>query len=205
VNRIRLSFWSQFSTARRRALYEAWVGDHAADLYRMAYRLCGDADTAEDLVQETFYHAWKGMSQLREQDKTRAWLYRILRHRYAHWVRDRTRRVRAVSTDHPLEQVVDPGPCALARLSRQDELQAALNELDDSMKTPLLMVFQEGMTCREAAEALDVPLGTVLSRIHRARQKIRSFFETEANAKRAPSADPNNTDPSQQFRLGGGA
>jgi transposase len=66
-------------------------------------------------------------------------------------------------------------------------------------------VFLEGMTCREAAEALDVPLGTVLSRIHRARQKIRLFFEDEANVKRSPPAGQNNADPPQQLRLGGGA
>jgi len=131
VNRIRNSFLSRLTPARRRGLYEVWVGEHATDLYRMAYRLCGNADTAEDLVQETFYHAWKDMSKLREQDKARPWLYQILRHRYARWVRDRTRRVETVPIDPRTNEVIDPSPSALVRLSRRDELQAALNELDD--------------------------------------------------------------------------
>jgi len=67
------------------------------------------------------------------------------------------------------------------------------------------MVFLEGMTCREAAEALDVPLGTVLSRIHRARQQLQLCFEDESDMKQARPADHNNADAPRQLRLGGGA
>ncbi|HEV2294853.1 MAG TPA: sigma factor-like helix-turn-helix DNA-binding protein [Tepidisphaeraceae bacterium] len=59
-------------------------------------------------------------------------------------------------------------------LARQESLQAALNELDQQHKMPFLLVFLEGMTCQEAADMLDMPLGTVLSRIHRARQLLRA-------------------------------
>lgn len=194
------SLWNPRRQAKRRKLYETWVRDHAADLYRMAYRLCGEAETAEDLVQETFYHAWKDMAGLRETAKARAWLYQILRHRYAHWVRGRTRRIPASSSDQGVDRI-DPSPSAAMRMSQQEQLQRVLDELDDTLKVPLLMVFLEGMMCQEAADVLDIPLGTVLSRIHRARQRLRSYFEL-------PSASPAGEvgrDSSKSLRLGGGA
>lgn len=192
--------WNHRTRAKRRKLYEAWVRDHAADLYRMAYRLCGEAETAEDLVQETFYHAWKDIAGLRETAKARAWLYQILRHRYAHWVRSRTRRLPTASSDQSAERI-DPNSSSLTRLSHQEQLQRVLDDLDDTLKVPLLMVFLEGMTCQEAAEVLDIPLGTVLSRIHRARQRLRSYFESPS-ASLAGEIDRNS---SKSLRLGGGA
>jgi len=194
------SLWNHRTQAKRRKVYETWVRDHAADLYRMAYRLCGEAETAEDLVQEMFYHAWKDMARLRETAKARAWLYQILRHRYAHWVRSRTRRLPAASSDQGAERL-DPRPSALTRLSHQEQLQRVLDELDDTLKAPLLMVFLEGMTCQEAAEVLDIPLGTVLSRIHRARQRLRPYFESPS----VSSAGETDRDSSKSLRLGGGA
>jgi len=200
MNGPRDSLWNHRRQVKRRKLYETWVSDHAAELYRMAYRLCGKAEAAEDLVQETFYHAWKDIAGLRETAKARAWLYQILRHRYAHWVRSRTRRISAASNDQGVERI-DPNPSSLTRLGHQEQLQRVLDDLDDTLKVPLLMVFLEGMTCQEAADALDIPLGTVLSRIHRARQRLRPCFDS-------PSASPAveiDRDSSKSLRLGGGA
>ncbi len=156
----------------RRACFEQWVRDHARDLHRFAYRLCGDADTAEDLVQETFYQAWKGRGSLHHSDRARAWLFQILRHRYSHWARDRSRTppVTVAAPDRDAEAFEAP-PAATP--SDGEPLQRALDALDDGFRTPLLMVFVQGLTCREAAEQLDLPLGTVLSRIHRARKQLR--------------------------------
>ena len=60
----------------QRARNEQWVRDYSAELHCFAFRLCGKGETAEDLVQETFYHAWKGIGKLRHHDKARAWLFR---------------------------------------------------------------------------------------------------------------------------------
>jgi len=164
-----------------RQVYEQWVSLYATALYRMAYRMVGQAATAEDLVQETFYHAWRSMDSLKDPDKARAWLYQILRFRYSHWLRERRRKPapRTMDDANPPPVAEDePGP--LTRLGDQEALQQALDQLDDRFKTPFLLVFLEGMTCQEAADQLDVPLGTVLSRIHRARQGLRKALQSEA-------------------------
>lgn len=155
-------------------LYRRLVHDHGDELYRFAFRLCGRTGEAEDLGQETFCEAWRCIDSLREPDSGRAWLYRILRHRYAHWVRDRNRRLQPnLDTETVEHVVVAPGGDVLEALARQEMLQKALNALEDRYKEPFLMVFQAGFTCQETADELDVPLGTVLSRIHRAKKRLR--------------------------------
>ena len=201
-----LRFWDRITPGRRRALYEEWVHSFGAELYRTAYRLCGDADTAEDLVQETFYHAWKGMSQLRDRHMGRAWLFQILRFRYAHLMRDRSRRIRAsASTGDLAEKIADPRPSPIIRLADRDALQVALNKLDEDLKTPLLMVLLQGLTCRETAKSLNIPLGTVLSRIHRARQKLRSVIESQNRSEPGTVGREGNGNQPRRLRLKGGA
>jgi RNA polymerase sigma-70 factor (ECF subfamily) len=148
--------------------YEALVRTHAADLYRCAYRLTGARATAEDLVQETFSEAWRRLETLRCSQAARAWLFAILRHRHAHLVRGASRRPTVAS-----------GIDELAGVARDEAngLQRALDQLDERVKVPLLMVFLEGLTCQETADALGLPLGTVLSRIHRGRAALRETLD----------------------------
>jgi RNA polymerase sigma-70 factor (ECF subfamily) len=166
----------------RRALYESWVRDYSADIYRCAFRLCGDADCAEELAQEVFFEAWRSIESLRDPDKAKGWLLSILRHRYMHWLRDRKRErdirrgerinpERLAGHDHPPHEV----------LARKEALQTALNALEDHYKVPFLLVFLEGMTCQETADFLDVPLGTVLSRIYRARRVLRQHLQEDSS------------------------
>ncbi len=161
---------------RKKQLYESWIADHATDLYRMAYRLTNASAHAEDLVQETFYHAWKSMGSLKDPAKARAWLFQILRFRYAHWVRSRARQPRTrpladLAGDHPAD---GSWRSPLDVMINQELLGDALEALDDAFKVPFLMVSLQGLTCKETAQQLDLPLGTVLSRVHRARQALRA-------------------------------
>ncbi len=161
--------------------YEQWVTEHSEPLYRLAARLCGNADAAEDLVQETFYHAWRSMASLREPDRARGWLFRILRRRYSRWLRDQTRRLDRIGTTDSAfvaDKAASDGQPGAA-MEREELLQRALEVLEERYKLPLLLVFLVGMTFQEAADSLDLPLGTVLSRVHRARQQIRQQFDTE--------------------------
>ncbi len=162
----------------RTKLFEFMVRTCADDLYRYAYRLCDRHDTAQDLVQETFSEAWKSLDSLRDENKARSWLYSILRYRNAHFHRERKRN-REFAHD-PLDfNDMPEGNSArgtLEELADIDSLQKALHHLDGRFKEPFLMVFLEGLTCAEAAKQLRVPLGTVLSRIHRARAALREYI-----------------------------
>ena len=93
-----------------------------------------------------------------------------------------------------LNQIPDrAGPDVLAKLSDQELLQIALEALEERYKEPFLLVFLEDFTCREAAELLDIPLGTVLSRIHRARQFLRRFIR-----QLDPTSEPTPVRPKQK-------
>ena len=166
-----------------REMYEGWVRDYAADLYRCALRLTGSADAAEELVQETFYEAWRSIHSLRDAAKARAWLFKILGHRYMHWVRERVRsRQNPAASEAEVREADSGESLPVDVLARQETLQAALDDLDEGQKVPFLLVFLEGMTCQQAADMLDMPLGTVLSRIHRVRQLLRARLAERPDA-----------------------
>src|SRR5262245_8186390 len=161
------------------ALYEDLVRRLATPLYRLAFRLCGDAQRAEDLVQEAYFHAWRSIESLEDPAAARPWLVTILRRRGFRALRRARREPPAIDLDrvdaaaHPL-----PGP-DLDRVERQDALQRAIDLLDPAFREPFVLVFCEGLSCREVAELLDVPLGTVLSRVHRARMTLRTILRPE--------------------------
>ena len=206
-DRMNLKRFSEvFGKEGRRDRYERWVREHSEDLYRFAFRLCGEADTADDLVQETFYHAWKDMGKLRHKEKAKAWLFQILRYRYAHWVRERSRRPVIAGSAEPLEDHAQTAATPFEVLANRESVQMALDTLEDRFKLPLLMVFMEGLTCQETADYLDIPLGTVLSRIHRARRRLRRSLGEQADSS-AGDAEKNGRGHvlKPRLRLGGGA
>ncbi len=186
------------------AIFDGWVAAHAPELYRFAYRLCGDAAAAEDLVQETYYEAWKHRAPLRGIREPRAWLFRILRRRYGKLRRLEQRRPWIVSLAAIRGQTQDAGRPG-DRLEASDSLQSALDEMSDLFKLPLLMVFVQGMTCAQAAEQLDVPLGTVLSRIHRAKKQLRESIRRDEQEWPGHSADSRESgeDEPPRLRIGG--
>ncbi len=155
-------------------LYDELVTQHADALWRLAFRLTGDFDDAEDLTQEAYYEAWRSIGGLRAPEAGRSWLITIL-------MRRASRRLRAVRRDPVTERAIedsldaapDEGVSLLDLGERQDDIQKALDALDPTRRSVFLLVCLEDMTCREAAKVLDIPLGTALSRIHRARSELR--------------------------------
>ena len=114
-----------------------------------------------------------------------------LRRRWARGLRREARepRVRGEETDIDSAASPLPGP-DLDLFARRESVQVALGRLDLRLKEPFLLVFLEGLSCREAADRLSIPLGTVLSRIHRARASLRVLLRDEAAAPRRDSGDP---------------
>jgi RNA polymerase sigma-70 factor, ECF subfamily len=159
--------------ALNQADFNRLVEEHGPALYRIAYRMIGDPHEAEDMVQETFRSVWKSRARYDPERGDRAWLVSILRRR----VIDRWRKrppPRVLGEDHPPELSVsgeDP-----FRNEYSDEMQAALDQLPAELRETLLLVVVGELTHQEAADLLGVPLGTVLSRVSRARVRLREFL-----------------------------
>jgi len=147
------------------------VEAHYDSLYRYAFRLSGSAADAEDLTQDAFGKAIARHGQLRDATKARGWLFRILRNDYLHSVRDERRR-KVVSLESvgelPAEPPESPPDVDPTRL------QGVLNELDESFRTPLILFYFEDFSYREIAEQMDLPIGTVMSRLARAKGYLRT-------------------------------
>lgn len=159
--------------ALTQAHFNTLVEEHGAVLYRMAYRMIGDGHDAEDVVQDTFRSAWRSRARYREGLGDRAWLASILRRR----VVDRWRRrdFPRVSVDESTLDVGVAGDDPTA-LEFSDHIQHALDELPDQLRETLLLVVVGELTHQEVADLMDIPLGTVLSRVSRARTRLRQFL-----------------------------
>lgn len=163
--------------ALSQADFNALVTDHAPALYRMAFRLTGDRHEAEDVVQETFRSAWNSRERYESGRGDRAWLASILRRRVVDRWRRRPRE--GMITGGDAFDVETAGVNPLAD-EYTDEMQAALARLPADLRETLLLVVVGELTHQEAAELLNVPLGTVLSRVSRARARLREYLSSAA-------------------------
>lgn len=163
--------------ALSRADFHGMVSDHAPALFRLAYRMVGDAHDAEDAVQETMRSAWRSRDRFDCDRSQRAWLASILRRRVIDGWR-RKARTPYLAGEHGIEVPVD-GVDPLAS-EFTDEMQHALEHLPYDLRESLLLVVVGELTHQEAADSLGIPLGTVLSRVSRARQRLREYYLAEA-------------------------
>ena len=168
--------------ALTQTLFNAMVEEHGPVLYRMAYRMLSNQHDAEDVVQEAFRSAWKSRESYKAELGERAWLASILRRRVVD--RWRRRRVRTVSMDDSVLQMGAAGADPLAN-EFDDQLQGALGQLPDQLRETLLLVVVGELTHQEVADMLGIPIGTVLSRVSRARTRMRSLLVMEAQSNTA--------------------
>jgi RNA polymerase sigma-70 factor (ECF subfamily) len=151
------------------------VQQHYAALYRYAFRLSGKSADAEDLVQQSFLTAHQKIEQLRDPQNGKAWLFTITRNAYLKSLRGTTG-TKLLSLEHAPE----PGEeCRQDIRLDNEQLQSILNELEEEFRTPLILFYFEQFSYKEISEQMDVPIGTVMSRLARGkahlRQKLASF------------------------------
>jgi RNA polymerase sigma-70 factor (ECF subfamily) len=175
--------------ARQR--FEELALPHLKSLFRYGLRLTGNGGVAEELVQETYLKALESFPALRDPTRIKGWLFRIMSRLAIDRRRSEAREVTVEVTEdldrfslYDLIWEEDPLPYSdrlhedfLAQF-RDAEVRAALSALPDTYLAPLVLLYLEGMTYRELAEVLELPMGTVMSRLHRGRKILeRELWE----------------------------
>jgi RNA polymerase sigma factor (sigma-70 family) len=155
--------------------WEEVARDHGRFLYTVAYRLTGNHDDAQDLVQEVLLRVRKGLETYRP-GSLEGWLSRITTNTFLDETRRRKRRPVDLLPEEP-DRVVPPSPAAdvaLAAEALPDEIQSALRRLPQEYRAAVVLCDVVGLSYQEIGDSLDVPVGTVRSRIHRGRALLRA-------------------------------
>ncbi len=144
------------------------VEQYYALLYRYAYRLTGSEADAEDLTQQTFLTAQAKWHQLRDEGKAKSWLFTIARNAYLKELRAPTCLPSSSLDDLPGA----PEEAATADFD-QEQLQNVLNDLPEDFRSPIILFYFEEFSYKEIAEQMGVPVGTIMSRLARAKACLR--------------------------------
>lgn len=165
--------------------YDRLVRRHQAALFRYARGMGMDADTAEDMVQDTLVRAYTSLADCRDRDAFRAWAYRILRNRCLDYLKNIRRR------DVPLDAVSPGGPerfGATPTTELRHELEDALDRLSPLLREAFLLKHEAGYSYDEMAGITDTSPSAVKMRVHRAREELRTLLH-------APNEDRDVTIP----------
>ncbi|MGO1379951.1 MAG: RNA polymerase sigma factor SigE [Corynebacterium sp.] len=157
------------------------VQEHADSVYRLAYRLSGDRQDAEDLTQDTFMRAFRSLKSYRPGTFS-GWLHRITTNLFLDMVRHRgTIRMEALPDDYDRVEGTRLGPERAFEMSNLDPaLERALDDLSAEFRVAVILCDGLDMTYEEIADTLGLKMGTVRSRIHRARTQLRASLERSA-------------------------
>lgn len=139
-------------------------------LYRTAYAWCHDPARADDLVQETLLKAISRLRSLQDEDALRPWLYRIMTNCHRDWLR---RQRDTVDVDDMELACEDCPEMSAERAGTVRAVREAIRELGDDQRKVVTLVDLEGFSYGEVAGILDIPIGTVMSRLSRARQQLK--------------------------------
>ncbi len=175
------------------ANFERDAMQYAPQLYSAALRMTRNPADAEDVVQETFLKAYRAYHTFEEGTNLKAWLYRILTNTYINRYRKKVRRPTEVEfgevEDLYLYKRMGSGESGSAARSAEEEVleqfveadvKAAVEELPEHFRLPVLLADVEGFSYKEIAEIMDVPIGTVMSRLHRGRKALEKALWTFA-------------------------
>lgn len=175
---IELTLIQQAGNGDRYAFGEL-VRRHYASVVNVVYRMCGDASLAEDMAQETFLRAWSNLASFRPKASLRHWLYRIAVNATLDVLR---RKTEEPVEDEIIQMVSDqaPGPEATVIEKEQAaDLQQKLKSLPEASRTVLVLREFGGLSYQEIATTLELPVGTVMSRLNYARTRLREMLKEQ--------------------------
>jgi RNA polymerase sigma-70 factor (ECF subfamily) len=166
------------------AAFEPLVEKYRDRVWRLALNVVRDREDAWDVAQEAFIRAWQALPSFRGQSAFYTWLFRIVMNVAADRMRQRAARGRAFGTEPVPEEDWErtmpdqgPGPEDEAlRAEERERIRRALSALPEHHRTVIMLNDLEGLSYREIAEVLDIPMGTVMSRLHNARKRLRDLL-----------------------------
>ncbi|MFZ4516536.1 MAG: sigma-70 family RNA polymerase sigma factor [Acidimicrobiia bacterium] len=177
-------------------------------MFSSAMRLTRNPSDAEDLVQETYLRAYRGFSGFGDGTNLKAWLYRILMNTFINQYRAKQRRPdevalgehENVSLFHRLggleaTKAARSAETAVLDALPDDAVKAAVEELPEQFRIPVLLADVEGFSYKEIAEIMDTPVGTVMSRLHRGRRQLQTRLWSYAQAHGLVPADSEPVEP----------
>ncbi len=160
------------------------IDEHYELIYRYAYRLSGQQSDAEDLTQQTFLAAQQHWSQLRNPEAARGWLCSIVRNA---WLQGK----RSTQASVSLPEILPEKPAEVAEFPGDldgADLQEALNTLPEEFRSPLILFYLQELSYKEIAIALEVPPGTVMSRLSRGKSLLRQRLVTVVQQRTTPAS-----------------
>ncbi len=181
----------RYSESQRYVVFNTEFIPHIDSMYNFAFRLTNDEDDANDLVQDTYMKAFRFINSFQQGTNAKAWLFRILKNSFINDYRKKSKQpakvdYQEVETTYNSESTDSETTTDLRTETVQDmigdEVATALNSLPVDFRTVIILCDIEGFTYEEMAKILDIPIGTVRSRLHRARnllkEKLRSYANT---------------------------
>ncbi len=146
------------------------LAEYHDDVFRYAYRLAGQESLADDIVQETFIRVYKSVHQLKAPAAAKGWLLAIARNEFIRWCR-RKKATTSLEDQGEIENAASGG--AVQAIDNQEWVQEALGSMKEEHRIIVAMYYYEQLSYSEIAGQLDIPIGTVMSRLNRAKTSLR--------------------------------
>ena len=181
----------EYSDLERKTIFDGEFLPHLDAMYNFAYRLTFDQDDAKDLVQDTFMKAYRFINSFEKGTNAKAWLYRILKNSFINDFRKKSKEPGKVdyqevenfyNSDNVDESKTVDLRIDTVKDMMGDEVTNALNALAVDFRTVIILCDLEGFTYEEMAKILDIPIGTVRSRLHRARNLLKEKLKSYAHS-----------------------
>ncbi len=173
-----------FKKTASRKEFKLLTYPHMSLMYNVALKYCGNVFDAEDIVQETYLMAFYKFHQLREKSKCKPWLLTILRNNFLKTYQKKKSQQKLSETDYidhlKTSLTAQTAEDILTKVSAQQEIQKAMDQLPPKYKEVLLLYYTNEMLYKEIANALQIPIGTVMSRLTRAREGLKSLLLKQA-------------------------
>ena len=182
---------AKYSEKEKDKLFNEEFMPHLSSMYNFAYRLTYDQDDANDLVQEAFMKAYRFIDSFQQGTNAKAWLFRILKNSFINDYRKQSKRPAQVDYEDVESFYNSEGKGSSATVDLRvdtvknmigDEITNALNALDEDFRTVIILCDLEEFTYEEIAKILDIPIGTVRSRLHRARNVLKTKLAAYASS-----------------------